>query len=66
MSALRSLLLLLPSLFYCLRNRELAMQIAAEAKLLLTYHKLNVITTVGGVAMTKDLRYVSVVQQKEN
>ena len=34
------------------------MQIAAEANLLLTYHKLNVITTVGGVDMSKDVRYV--------
>ncbi len=47
----------LSSLSYTfMSNRELAMQIAAEAKLLLTYHKLKVVTTVGGVDMAKDVR----------
>lgn len=36
--------------------RELALQIATEAKALLTFHRLNVVTVVGGVDVGKDTR----------
>jgi ATP-dependent RNA helicase MSS116 len=45
-----------PLLLVLSPTRELAMQIAEEAKTLLTFHRLNVLTLVGGVDVSRDVR----------
>lgn len=48
-----------PLLLILSPTRELAAQIADEAKALLTFHRLGVITLVGGVDVSRDVRALS-------